>query len=158
MIIRTEATNQRLRDEVQYKRSKIIRFLGGNCDICNFSNAHILEIHHKHPLSKGGSNNFDNLNLLCPNCHRTVHSILDAKKPTEVFERELYHYIQHIDNFVSVLSDNLGILIKQNELSKKILDREMEMLREKEKEIFKKIKEIESEMERVEYGGGSLER
>ena len=37
----------------------------------------ILQIHHVKPISKGGTNEIDNLVALCPNCHCRIHSIMD---------------------------------------------------------------------------------
>lgn len=53
----------------------------GNCESCNqpapFKRASdgtpYLEVHHVIPLSKGGLDVIDNVQALCPNCHRKAH-------------------------------------------------------------------------------------
>jgi len=46
------------------------------CSMCNKNNNERLEVHHKKPLSMGGDNNIDNLELLCVKCHVDKHIIL----------------------------------------------------------------------------------
>lgn len=48
---------------------------GNNCFMCKSleSNENILECHHIVPVSEGGSDNFENLSLLCRKCHSLVH-------------------------------------------------------------------------------------
>jgi len=53
----------------------------GRCQICckpapflkRNSNDPFLEVHHKTPLSEGGTDTVDNAVALCPNCHRQEH-------------------------------------------------------------------------------------
>ena len=52
---------------------KIIGRLKIGCSNCSW-NLVGLDIHHIIPKSKGGSNNNDNLTVLCPNCYRLSHS------------------------------------------------------------------------------------
>lgn len=56
---------------------------GHRCTVCN---APYVDIHHINPIEKGGKTEYDNLIVLCPNCHRRVHkeNIPDA--------RQLKHY------------------------------------------------------------------
>ena len=42
------------------------------CLSCGW-NKTVCDIHHIIPKSKGGTDNFDNLTILCPNCHRLIH-------------------------------------------------------------------------------------
>lgn len=44
---------------------------GHRCTLCG---APWLEIHHIDPLGNGGETTYDNLIVLCPNCHTRVHS------------------------------------------------------------------------------------
>lgn len=39
----------------------------------------LLHVHHKEPLSKGGSNDFDNLITLCMECHTNKHPHMEAQ-------------------------------------------------------------------------------
>ena len=43
------------------------------CEKCNHENWNILQVHHLIEKSKGGSNDLNNLMLLCPNCHAREH-------------------------------------------------------------------------------------
>lgn len=48
-----------------------------HCEMCGFESLgerNILEIHHIEPLSKGGKDSASNIAILCPNCHRSIHS------------------------------------------------------------------------------------
>jgi 5-methylcytosine-specific restriction endonuclease McrA len=45
----------------------------GVCERCGMDNYAILHIHHKTERYKGGSDQLENLELLCPNCHATHH-------------------------------------------------------------------------------------
>lgn len=47
----------------------------GRCEICSNDFLPILQIHHIKPLSKDGLNVGNNVMLLCPNCHKTVHTV-----------------------------------------------------------------------------------
>lgn len=78
-LIRTKATNKRLRDEIQLNRDRIIEMFGCVCQVCGMGAHEILEIHHVLPLSEGGDNDLYNLSLLCPNCHRAIHEYVRQK-------------------------------------------------------------------------------
>lgn len=75
------------RDSSRYVPTPLERLLfelaGHRCTICS---APWMEIHHIEELSEGGKTEFDNLIVLCPNCHTRVHR---EKIPTKV---ELKHY------------------------------------------------------------------
>lgn len=57
------------------KRKKPIR-----CAICGYNKEDILVIHHKIPISRGGTNDIDNIELLCPTHHAELH--LDKTEET----------------------------------------------------------------------------
>jgi hypothetical protein len=52
-------------------RGLLVQALGGKCDECGAKER--LEIDHFIPLSKGGADTFDNVHLLCVNCHKEKH-------------------------------------------------------------------------------------
>lgn len=58
------------------KEKEILLDLFGRCEICGYDYKPSLQIHHIIPLSNNGSNDIDNLALLCPNCHALVHSLM----------------------------------------------------------------------------------
>lgn len=43
------------------------------CEICKFSKTNILVVHHVIERCNGGSDNLENLKLICPNCHAEIH-------------------------------------------------------------------------------------
>ena len=53
-------------------------FLNANpfCEKCKSEGRYILaeEVHHKKPLSEGGTSDFRNLMSLCKSCHSKIHS------------------------------------------------------------------------------------
>lgn len=51
----------------------------GNCEICGCCISAILEFHHIKMVSEGGNNNYDNIKLICPNCHSLLHILNDTK-------------------------------------------------------------------------------
>ena len=75
------------KDSERYVPTDLERLLfelaGHQCTICR---APWLEIHHIDELSEGGQTAFDNLIVLCPNCHTRVHK---DRVPTK---RELRNY------------------------------------------------------------------
>jgi len=72
-------TQYLMRKNVKFKRQPIssntreyvFRRQGGTCAMC--SETQLLDLHHKVPVSQGGTNHPDNLILLCPNHHAMVH-------------------------------------------------------------------------------------
>lgn len=55
------------------RKAKLIDRDGPQCISCGHLNLNILNIHHILPRAAGGNDNLDNLQLLCPNCHYTLH-------------------------------------------------------------------------------------
>ena len=53
--------------------SKILYRAKCSCSICGW-NESSCDIHHIVPKSKGGTNDADNLIIVCPNCHRVIHT------------------------------------------------------------------------------------
>lgn len=54
-------------------RDRIVAKRGAMCETCAHDNANILQLHHIVERKHGGSNSEDNLMILCPNCHYTIH-------------------------------------------------------------------------------------
>lgn len=52
--------------------SKVMKRLGIGCFNCGW-NQGSCDVHHILPVSKGGSNDNENLTYICPNCHRLAH-------------------------------------------------------------------------------------
>lgn len=65
-------------DNNKYIKGKILKeklalINNGVCDKCKNDNYNILQVHHKIEKCNGGTDELDNLILLCPNCHMTEH-------------------------------------------------------------------------------------
>jgi len=71
------------RDTPEQLRRHLLELAAHHCTICR---APWLEIHHIQELSKGGKTEYDNLIVLCSNCHSRVHQ---QGIPTT---QELQHY------------------------------------------------------------------
>lgn len=52
------------------------------CVCCGNNDPLVLDVHHVIPRHKGGSDNIENLSLLCANCHRKEHNCLDSVAET----------------------------------------------------------------------------
>lgn len=76
-------------------KAELIQARGGRCEGCGYSVlAAALEFHHRDPATKGfGVGNFngslarllaevEKCDLLCANCHRVRHALLDAERPS----------------------------------------------------------------------------
>lgn len=53
--------------------TKILQRSNKGCSICGW-NESTCDIHHIIPKSKGGNDELDNLIVVCPNCHRVIHT------------------------------------------------------------------------------------
>ena len=53
--------------------TKILQRSNKGCSICGW-NESTCDIHHVIPRSKGGNNDLTNLIVVCPNCHRVIHT------------------------------------------------------------------------------------
>ena len=56
-------------------RRHFIRLLGGQCCFCGSTEK--LEFDHIIPVSKGGSNTANNIELLCRKCNRSKHARIE---------------------------------------------------------------------------------
>lgn len=54
-------------------KSKLIELRGKQCELCPYDNVNVLQVHHIVEKSKGGTDEENNLLLICPNCHCTIH-------------------------------------------------------------------------------------
>lgn len=64
------------RDRVVSQRALKVRLLearGTKCERCDYDRPEILQVHHKNRDT--GNNEFDNLELVCPNCHFEEHHL-----------------------------------------------------------------------------------
>lgn len=68
-------------------KERVATLRGGICERCKEKNYAILQIHHITERHKGGTDEINNLELLCPNCHASHHlgtSLFNLKKSARV--------------------------------------------------------------------------
>lgn len=69
---RTEIFRQEFNNTI---RNKFLEYHHNNTTCWNCGKVDTeFNVHHIVPLSKGGTNNFNNLSILCKECHKKVHS------------------------------------------------------------------------------------
>jgi 5-methylcytosine-specific restriction endonuclease McrA len=69
-------TGRPLKDKVvahKALRIRVIEKYGNSCVRCSYPKTHLLVTHHIIEKAKGGSDDLDNLELLCSNCHVEEH-------------------------------------------------------------------------------------
>jgi len=54
-------------------KQQVLERYGNRCYACGFSIHSILVVHHCVPISLGGTDEIENLVLVCPNCHTLIH-------------------------------------------------------------------------------------
>ncbi|HAT4302336.1 TPA: ParB N-terminal domain-containing protein [Clostridium perfringens] len=72
----------------------------GHCEICGYGDLDmisLLEKHHIKPVSEGGQDELENLIMICPNCHKTIH-ILRNEKENSIKDNILKHLNSHINS------------------------------------------------------------
>jgi 5-methylcytosine-specific restriction endonuclease McrA len=69
---RTGARKSNYKHKEDQKRS-LIEERGPICEVCGYNNMRILQVHHIKEKKNGGTDELTNLQLLCPNCHFTIH-------------------------------------------------------------------------------------
>lgn len=65
-------------------KEKLASINNGICEQCGNDNFNILQVHHKIERCNGGTDELNNLILLCPNCHMTHHHGYGKWRVTEV--------------------------------------------------------------------------
>ena len=68
--ILSSGKNGTKRSVSETKKKYVASMQDWKCGQCNKKLTHTFEVDHKIPLKNGGSNHVDNLESLCPNCHR----------------------------------------------------------------------------------------
>lgn len=58
---------------VKALKERLLKLRGHKCERCPYSNIKILNVHHKIRRADGGTDELDNLELICPNCHAEEH-------------------------------------------------------------------------------------
>jgi 5-methylcytosine-specific restriction endonuclease McrA len=67
----TNQNNKYVKGKVLKEKLALIN--NGICSKCKNDNYNILQVHHKIERCNGGTDELNNLILLCPNCHMTEH-------------------------------------------------------------------------------------
>lgn len=87
---------------VKALRSRLFLLRGPQCEKCRFSNVKALHVHHKIRRCDGGTNELDNLELICANCHCIHHGNTEA---TEVGSSNSFENYSTGDESVIVRCD-----------------------------------------------------
>ena len=76
LILALESKNKKkIRAEQTTIKKRILKKQKiAHCEYCGNKTKEILQIHHIEPIAMGGNNDLDNLIILCPNCHKSVHA------------------------------------------------------------------------------------
>lgn len=104
------STNQRI---LSQRENRVRKAYGGNairalersnyrCEVCLISIPEILQINHINPRANGGTDDLENLSVLCANCHQFVtinQKYVGFKKFKEADWRNLYF------DFISLLRE-----------------------------------------------------
>lgn len=73
----------------QQLRDRLIEQSGSKCSICGQQfPASLLEIAHISPISQGGTNDIENLMVICPNCHFRLDN---TSRPLREYELGVFH-------------------------------------------------------------------
>jgi hypothetical protein len=92
------------------------------CSICQ---AHTIDIHHIVPVSQGGSNDLDNLMVVCPNHHREYHQ---GRFSVEQMKTYRTQWIQKCNIFLEIGLPT-EILVKDREIASNLsLDIKLQFL------------------------------
>lgn len=67
----------------KFVRIKAMNKYGTKCELCGYH--HLVDVHHIIEKKNGGSNDIENLLVLCPNCHALItRKIIDIKSREEI--------------------------------------------------------------------------
>lgn len=75
-------TGRPIKDVVKTQHAlklRLIELRGSCCEQCGCPKTNILNVHHKIRKADGGSDNLENLQLICPNCHAEIHYLAGNK-------------------------------------------------------------------------------
>lgn len=116
--LETENKKKIRAEQTTIKRRMLKKQKIAHCEYCGNKTKEILQIHHIEAISNGGSNDLENLIILCPNCHKSAHAGIIKKNdlhklknsPKELKDFQynnisLEHKIimEKIDSFLSIL-------------------------------------------------------
>lgn len=94
--------------------TKILKRAHQGCMICGWNEA-TCDIHHIIPKKQGGSDNNDNLIVVCPNCHRKIHChVLDIPENTNIdvlFKNWTNYYfvdLKELEDLININKFDMG--------------------------------------------------
>jgi hypothetical protein len=108
---------QEIRSFITKNKKEILTIAGNECEVCEFNFKPVLIIHHKKPISEGGTNELNNLSVLCPTCHKLIHYLMrndDFNDPLRIWAKS--HLTENDYNKMIIISNNTPYRIEKGEL------------------------------------------
>ena len=89
-LAKTKINTAKLRREANRLRPRKVKEVG-KCEICEYDFVPILHMHHILPFKLGGTNESENLVVVCPNCHKVLHCVYSQflSNDTESFDKSI---------------------------------------------------------------------
>lgn len=69
----------RIGEDRYINKLRVIKIIGCKCEACGVTYLRTLEIHHVGLVSEGGTDDIENLAVLCEGCHSLVHYAIDYR-------------------------------------------------------------------------------
>ena len=85
VVIKAHYRSPKVAEDARKRANGICQLCGQPAPFNDASGRPYLEVHHVKWLSRGGSDTYDNVVALCPNCHSRMH-VLDDSEDVEVLE------------------------------------------------------------------------
>ncbi|GAA3722908.1 hypothetical protein GCM10022378_11190 [Salinicoccus jeotgali] len=92
------------RKSIKNKKNSLLEIIE-SCEICGFDFKPTLEVHHQIPVSRGGTDDIENLSILCPNCHSLIHAITSDNSKKVFSCEEMDQWLK--ENFNRVQRDKV---------------------------------------------------
>lgn len=87
-------------------RDEVFAYKGKKCAVCGKTEG--LEIHHVKPLANGGTNDFNNLLVVCREHHDQLHMKYSKRKPYKAGRNKIASYENAIPALEMYFNDKIG--------------------------------------------------
>lgn len=86
-------------------RRRIVELRSCSCELCGNPIKEILEVHHKKPVSQGGTHDEDNLIVLCASCHAVIHACIERGG---INDRIRDYYVDGVEKLEELVKKGIG--------------------------------------------------